>query len=162
FFEPYHIRTDRVPGEPNLNKDGLPRAYDGFLEAKTHLFVRGNEANPDTSKALEPAVPAALGGRSLEIRPITLPLTAYRRDKRDFVIAQVLEESAAGFSRTKEDLAAVRHNATRAAVQALSSHPLRAVVTVTAVQPTWRQLAVAELEVRLCQVRHDALAATIW
>ena len=28
FFEPYDVRTDRVPGQPDLTKDGLPRAYD--------------------------------------------------------------------------------------------------------------------------------------
>src|SRR5262249_22481377 len=27
-FEPHKVRTDRLPGQPDLKKDGLPRAYD--------------------------------------------------------------------------------------------------------------------------------------
>jgi cytochrome c553 len=88
FFEPYHIRIDRVPGEPDLNKAGIPRVFDANLDAKTHLFVRGDEASPDTSKALEPAVPVALGGTAMQIHPVRLPLAAYRPDKRRFVIRQ--------------------------------------------------------------------------
>src|SRR5205085_1534774 len=27
FFEPHDVRTDRVPGQPDVNKDGLPRVF---------------------------------------------------------------------------------------------------------------------------------------
>ena len=47
FFEPYHIRIDRVPGQPDRTKAGLPRAFDDFLETPTYLFVRGDETTPD-------------------------------------------------------------------------------------------------------------------
>src|SRR5262249_38628330 len=72
FFEPYHVRTDRVPGQPDLTKAGIPRAFDAYLEAPTHLLVRGNEANPDKSKSLPPGVPAVLGGSPLKIEPVKL------------------------------------------------------------------------------------------
>ena len=31
-FEPHKVRTDRVPGQPDIKKDGLPRVYDADLE----------------------------------------------------------------------------------------------------------------------------------
>jgi hypothetical protein len=90
FFEPIDVRTDRLPGEADLNKDGVPRAFDAQLTTPTYLFVRGNEADPDKTTALPPAVPASLGGRLPEIKPVPLPLTASAPDKRDFVIAETL------------------------------------------------------------------------
>ena len=42
-FEPYQVRTDRAPGESNFEKDGLPRVFDCNLDAKTFLFVRGDD-----------------------------------------------------------------------------------------------------------------------
>jgi mono/diheme cytochrome c family protein len=35
FFEPYHVRVDLVPGEADLARDGIPRAFDGLLEEPT-------------------------------------------------------------------------------------------------------------------------------
>ncbi len=63
FFEPYHIRVDRVPGEPDRAKAGLPRAFDDFLDRPTFLFVRGEESRPDKSRPLRPATPRRPGRR---------------------------------------------------------------------------------------------------
>src|SRR5262249_48509436 len=161
FFEPYHVRTDRLPGEPDLNKAGLPRAYDSFLDAKTYLFIRGNEANPDASNALEPAIPAALGGRPLEIRTVALPLSAYRPDKREFAIAEALQEGAAAIAIARRVLAANRPNGIRGAVQLISLNPLQATMNVAAAQQSLTMFALAELDVPLAEVRHEALAATV-
>src|SRR5262249_54958315 len=90
FFEPHDVRTDRLPGQPDLSKDGIPRAFDAQLTTPTFLFVRGNEANPDKTTALTPGVPAALGGRPLDVKPVPLPLSASVPDKRDFVVAESL------------------------------------------------------------------------
>ena len=51
FFEPYHVRLDMVPGTTDLVADGIPRPFDGFLDAETYLFVRGNDKHPDKSQA---------------------------------------------------------------------------------------------------------------
>src|SRR5262249_31136106 len=105
FFEPYHIRIDRVPGEPDLNKAGIPRVFDANLNVKTYLFVRGNEATPDTSKAMEPSVPSALsGGRVLRMQPIALPLTAYQPDQRQFVIEETKTSSKEQIDRKRRTL----------------------------------------------------------
>ncbi len=73
-FEPHQVRIDRVPGVLDTAKDGIPRAYDAQLDAKTLLFVRGDDRNP-TGKPLAPGVPESLGG-SFDVKPVTLPLAA--------------------------------------------------------------------------------------
>ena len=91
-FEPHNVRTDRVPGQPDVAKDGLVHAFDADPKAATYLFVRGDERNPDKSHAIEPGVPASLGG-VLDIKPITLPAQAVNPDRRDFVIEETLAAS---------------------------------------------------------------------
>jgi mono/diheme cytochrome c family protein len=89
FFEPYDVRLDRAPGEPDLTKDGIPRAYDAdpreattkepFLPgiyAETYRFIRGDERNPDKEHPLSPAVPEALRGHWPGIQQVKLPLYA--------------------------------------------------------------------------------------
>jgi hypothetical protein len=92
FFEPYHIRIDRVPGQPDRSKAGLPRAFDDFLQTPTFLFVRGDESSPDKSRSLTAAVPAVLGGET-KIVPVPLSLTSACPDKREFVIRESLDQA---------------------------------------------------------------------
>jgi hypothetical protein len=54
-FEPHQVRTDRVPGELDLLKNGLVRVYDTDTNARTYLFLRGDERKPDTNRILSPA-----------------------------------------------------------------------------------------------------------
>src|SRR5205814_547648 len=83
-------RIDRVPGQPDRTKAGLSRVFDDFLETPTFLFVRGDEANPDTSRPLRPATPVVLGGE-VKIAPVSLSPTAACPDKRAFVIDEALD-----------------------------------------------------------------------
>ena len=92
FFEPYHIRIDRVPGQPDRAKAGLPRAFDDFLDRPTYLFIRGDESRPDTSGRSRPGTPAVLGGE-VRIAPVPLPLAASFPDKRTFVIEETRAEA---------------------------------------------------------------------
>src|SRR5262249_15926138 len=124
FFEPYHIRTDRLAGTSAVSKAGMPRALDAYLDVPTFLFVRGNEAAPDKSKALAPAVPRALGGKPLTIQPLALPLAAYRPDKLDFVILEVLEASAAKVVKAQAALAPLQLEAARTVLRSLSPDAL--------------------------------------
>jgi hypothetical protein len=86
-FEPHHIRIDRIPDQPDRNKDGVARAFDDFQSAPTHLFIRGDETQPDTSRSLPAGTPAVLGG-SFDVRPVALPIAAFNPDKRTFVIQE--------------------------------------------------------------------------
>ncbi len=89
FFEPLHIRIDRVPGEPDRAKGGLPRVFDDFLETPTYLFSRGDETQP-VKRPLTPAVPGVLGGE-VRVVPVRLPLGARAPDKRSFVVCEAIE-----------------------------------------------------------------------
>jgi hypothetical protein len=70
FFEPHDVRIDPLPGQPDIKKDGVPRAFDANPAAPTYLFIRGDDRNPDKSRVLTPAVPAILGGDDLAIHPV--------------------------------------------------------------------------------------------
>ena len=90
FFEPYHIRIDRVPGQADRTKAGLSRAFDDFLETPTYLFIRGDEATPDKSRPLRPATPGVLGGE-VRIVPVLLSDRAACPDKREFILREAVE-----------------------------------------------------------------------
>ena len=90
FFEPYHARQDMVPGEVDLARDGIPRAFDGVLDAPTYLLERGQEAQPDRSKVIAPGIPAALAFAELNIAPIPLPAEAWQPARRPWVIEAYL------------------------------------------------------------------------
>jgi cytochrome c553 len=157
FFEPYHVRIDRVPGEADLNKAGIPRVFDAYLDAKTFRFERGNEAHPDKNKPLEPAVPVALGGRPIHIEPITLPAKAYRPDKREFIIRETLRASKAQIEQARAKRTAAYRHSTEAIIAALGLPT----VSRPAMQPYWNQAAGAHLELALAEAEDRELQATM-
>ncbi|MDZ4684397.1 MAG: PSD1 and planctomycete cytochrome C domain-containing protein [Planctomycetaceae bacterium] len=75
-FEPHEIRADRIPGQPNVELDSLPRAFDARPDEPTYLFIRGNDKQPDKEHPLTPVVPAVFG-TALNIKPVPMPRTAY-------------------------------------------------------------------------------------
>jgi hypothetical protein len=88
-FESYNVRTDRVPGELDIMKGGIPRVYDQSLTSKTYLYERGDERRPVKDKAIAPNTPVSLGGSYLA-KPVPLPRLAYQPDRRAFVVADLL------------------------------------------------------------------------
>ncbi|WP_437226853.1 PSD1 and planctomycete cytochrome C domain-containing protein [Planctomicrobium sp. SH661] len=73
FFEPYQVRIDMVPGEVDLNRDGIARVFDGLMDAPTWRFVRGDEALADKSHPINPDIPQVLEFEPLTISPVELP-----------------------------------------------------------------------------------------
>ncbi|MBB6048569.1 DUF1553 domain-containing protein [Armatimonas rosea] len=161
-FEPHQVRQDRVPGELDTTKDGLPRVYDADLKAPTYLFVRGDERNPDKSKALEPGVPEALGGK-LVIQPVALPAAAVTPDRREFVQRDLLNASNAAL------LAAFRAQAAKPspladAEVALAQAKHKALLAILEVETTSTKAAAeltvqAQREVAVAEARKNLLAA---
>ncbi len=144
FFEPYHVRLDVRPGEPDLARDGVPRAYDRDLDRPTFRFVRGNENAPDTQRVIRPGVPALLGLEPPVIRPVTLPLGAFQPERRPWVL-----EAHVDAARQREARATQRwvsepmaDAATRAVLERdamLASAELAAVVArADAMRAAWR------------------------
>ena len=106
FFEPYQIRTDRVPGQVDTDKDGITRVYDQDPGATTQLLIRGDIQSPDPDTRIDPATPAALGGGRLDIKPVPLAIENYYPDSRPFVHADLI-------ARARADIAAAREAATK-------------------------------------------------
>jgi hypothetical protein len=88
FFEPYHVRTDQVPGELDYEKDGIPRAYDAHLDAPTYLFTQGDENRPVKERVLSPSLPVLLSsGVAVEpIQTIALPTESHQTGLRTWVV----------------------------------------------------------------------------
>jgi hypothetical protein len=108
FFEPYQVRTDRVPGQANTELDGLARVYDADLKVQTFLLVRGNEAMPDKDQPCEPRLPRAIHGPALDVKPVPLPRDAYEPDQRTFILKETLQAADARLLAAEQQVAAGR------------------------------------------------------
>jgi len=130
-FEPYDVRTDRVPGEADLMKDGLPRVYDAKADTPTYLFVRGDEKDPLKENPLSPGVPAALGGE-LTISAVELPPPGYYPGLRSFI--------------QQEELAAAEHQIeqARAETQTIAGEIAKLRGQLAAIAPQGENAASAE------------------
>ena len=103
FFERHDVRTDPLPGEPDILKAGMPRAFDSepraasrtgpAIFAETYRFIRGDEKNPDTTNPLSPAVPEILGTLGEKIEPVELPQESYLPSIRPFVHRDLLRQA---------------------------------------------------------------------
>lgn len=85
-FEPYHVRVDVMPGESDLARDGIPRAFDGQLDTPTYRFIRGEESRPDKTRPMTPAIPAILAFEPLRVQPVELPPDAWQPERRAWVV----------------------------------------------------------------------------
>ncbi len=142
-FEPYQVRTDRVPGELDLANDGLPRTYDADKAPPTYFYIRGDERNPDKNRVMIPGVPRALCGDklkpALDVVPVKLPPLAASPDRREFVRKDTLTASEKAVTTATEALAKAKADAaTKAEV-----------------------LQERELEVAIATARHAALVAEL-
>ncbi len=98
-FEPYQVRTDLIPGEADIKKAGLPRAFDCNLDAKTPFHIRGDERNADTNRVITPGLPAFLAPRGLSIEPVKLPSAAFEPLRRPEIAATLLRQTELKWAR---------------------------------------------------------------
>ncbi len=108
FFEPYQVRQEMVPGQPDFEKDGLPRAFDCNLDAPTYLFRRGNEKDPITKRPLAPGLPSLLSLGDLVIRPVTLPAEAHSPGLRPHVLDEQLRQAESQIETARQALSDAR------------------------------------------------------
>jgi hypothetical protein len=154
FFEPFDVRTDRVPGQADLLKDGLPHVYDADLKAETFVLMKGDDRKPDRTQPAVPGVPSCLGRGGLSIQAVNLPPAAICPDRREFVEQETLSASASDLEKAGKALNAAREKKARAE-QTVSMGGTAALAA--AEKDTER----AELAQRLASARHAALVATI-
>lgn len=91
FFEPYQVRLDALPGEADLEKNGLPRVFDAHPDVQTFLHIRGDEKKPDMANPVDPHLPAILTFAALEVVPIELPPVAINPALQPFVLEDRLQ-----------------------------------------------------------------------
>lgn len=119
-FEPHQVRLDSVPGQLDLEKDGIPRVFDAHPDEPTWLHLRGNEKDPDTSRVMPPAVPALLATDRFQIESVSLPLEAHSPGMRPFV----LEDHLAGARRELEAARTAVEKSIAAVAKATQSVPV--------------------------------------
>ena len=120
FFEPHDVRTDRLPGRPDVFEAGMPRVFDSeprdisrkgpAIYAETYRFIQGDEKNPDKDKPLSPAVPEILGKLGETIEPVDLPLETYYPSIQPFVHRDLLEEARQEIKKAEAELAEARQD----------------------------------------------------
>ncbi|GIW79084.1 MAG: cytochrome c [Gemmatales bacterium] len=154
-FEPHQVRTDRVPGQLDTSKDGLPRAYDADAKAPTYLYIRGNEKHPDKSRLMTPGVPSVLGGE-LQIEPVDLPLTAYYPHLKDHVVHDLLEAADREIRQANQELAKAKATRDQAAQKAKADP--KASPDLELAEEAW---SLAEKKVAIAKAKRSALSARI-
>lgn len=107
-FEPYHVRVDTLPGEADLARDGIPRAFDGLLDTPTYRFIRGQENRPDKSSPVGPGIPALLAFEPLKVSSIDLPCEAWQPERRAWVDDAYREAARRKVAATQAKLAPAR------------------------------------------------------
>ena len=158
FFEPYHVRLDVVPGEPDLEKDGIPRVFDGMLDTPTWLYIRGDERNPDKSAAIAPGVPAVLAFAEPEIVPVSLPDDAWRPEKRPWVFAAHMASAAKRLEFARSELTKARAVLSEATDDRKTSGRSESPSTAgTSADNAQLKLSVADAAVALAEAESDSI-----
>ena len=103
-FEPYHVRMDLTPGEADIEKDGIPRAFDGAMDVPTYRFIRGEESRPDKSRQIEPAAPQFFTGTPLHIQPVQLPVEATEPERQPWVLDAHIASAKKQLERARESV----------------------------------------------------------
>jgi hypothetical protein len=92
-FEPYNLRTERMPGEADLTKNGLSRACDLTADVPTYLYERGDDKRPKKDLAITPGTPEVFGS-SMKVEPIELPVLAYYPALQEFALREDTAQAA--------------------------------------------------------------------
>ena len=160
FFEPYQVRLDVVPGEADLAQDGIPRVFDGILDAPTYRFIRGDESQPGQVRADRARRAGAARVRAAaRSSPSTLPPEAWQPERRA-VGGRGLPEAAQRKIAAAEARLGCRERSSTAAERgpAESDARLRS-------RPGWQmrvaelQLAAARAELQSVERRAEAMRA---
>jgi Protein of unknown function (DUF1553)/Protein of unknown function (DUF1549)/Planctomycete cytochrome C len=129
-FEPYDIRTDRVPGQADTEKSGLVRVFDAKADAQTFVFVRGNEKDPLKDHPLSAAVPKVFASVPFAVEPVTLGPSAYYQGLAPFVreesqaaAQRAIDKSKADLVKAEQALADAKQKQAEAAARAAAPAP---------------------------------------
>ncbi len=163
FFEPYDIRTDRVAGQTDTLKDGLPRTYDAeprepkgevpAIYGQTFKLLGGDENRPQKERPLEPGVPSILGRADLLISEVDLPLESSFPALRPFVVEDLLTLARLEIETTQKTLQQARHTLKRAQRRIESVQPVAQAPSVSDIDFERQILPIFEAKCLTC---HDS------
>ena len=153
FFEPYHVRMDILPGESDLQRNGLPRVFESQLITPTYLYIRGQETNPDKSREILPGIPDFLAFDSLAIQPVELPASAWQPERQPWVIDNHMATATAKLESAQRALDVARGELVKAEQQAAQ------VASKTIVL---EDVAAPELNANSIHDRFDAWDTVLW
>jgi hypothetical protein len=105
-FEPYDIRTDRVPGQADAEKDGVVRVFDAKADAQTFVFARGNDKEPLKEDPVAPVVPKLFSAVPFSVEPVSLSPQAYYQGLAAFVQEESRAAAQSAVEKSKSDLEA--------------------------------------------------------
>jgi hypothetical protein len=171
FFEPYHVRMDVLPGEPDLTRNGIPRAYDGLLDAPTYRFVRGDENRPDKTAIIAPGVPELLAFKELAIKPVPLPPEAWQPERRTWILESQLAAARkkiatneAAAAKAKETLDTAQKRAAELPLtKKIARDEIQELLNEPATKPATKPAAApAAVPAPLITTRFDQPAQTRW
>jgi hypothetical protein len=163
-FEPHHVRLDRVPGQPDPAKDGLPRVFDSNLEVPTYLFERGDDRRPVKDRPLEPAVPACLSGPGFpefRVEPVPLPLEVRTPEKTAFVVEETRAAAARAIAEAKKAFKAAFLKSVRAEEAVRAAEGEARAKAESEARVARDDATLCELDVPLAEARLTALEATL-
>jgi hypothetical protein len=149
-FEPHEVRTERVPGQTDILKDGLPRVCDLKSSAPTYLFIRGEEIRPKKDEVLLPGVPEVLGP-PLAIKPVNLPAVAYYPALQEFALQEDL-------SRASQQVSAVEAALAKARIAVADATKKKNTVSLPVLVAS---AEVAEKQLATARAAHASLAARV-
>jgi hypothetical protein len=154
-FEPYKVRLDRLPTEPDTTKDGLARVYDADLEVATYLFRKGDDRDPDKDRPLSAGVLALVPEAPFAVQPVPLPAEAYYPGLEPHVQQQLLNAAQAEVKQAEDALK--KANQESAAAAKMAAGPLDA----GSADAARVKAAVAEKIAAAARLRLDAVKACI-
>ena len=101
FFEPMGFRTDRLPGEPDIVVNGLPRVYDADLKMATYVFEKGDERRPVKDNPILARIPTFFG-QGHELTAIDIPPEEANPFLKDWVGREEIQRLEAEFKRLEK------------------------------------------------------------
>ncbi|HEY2413151.1 MAG TPA: DUF1549 domain-containing protein [Pirellulaceae bacterium] len=143
-FESHDVAIDRLPGQPDLLKEGFVHVFDGKPEVPTYRYIRGNEKQPDKEHPVEPGLPDVFASE-LGIKPVPLPQLAwYPNLRKEYQI---------------EDMAAARKAVSQAESALKKARETDSAAGLTSDYAKKRSISVAEARYAAAQADLVSLAA---
>jgi hypothetical protein len=124
-FEPHQVRLDPLPGEINLEKNGLPRVFDAHPDAPTYVHLRGDEKQPLKDRVVPPGPPGFLLRGEFQPQSVALPAAAHNPSLQSFVLEDHVAAAEREIAAARQTLEQARAKLAQATALAAKSetHP---------------------------------------